>query len=537
MGQEPSLSVVFQPIADLLTGNVIGYEALGRIPGRETLGFSEVERVVGRDGMDRVRLNLYRMSLNQGAFRPPGTLLFVNVTRVMLQELLFTSDTLHAFTDIVFEMPESDHSIDAWEHLMVPFREEGVLLAVDDWGIGHADPLRVAQLRPNWVKIDRALIRQIGQDPFIDRLITLLVNWFKDSHCHIIAEGIERPEQIIRLRQLGVRWGQGFGLALPEDRFVETVAIPSPGLRFGQISGLPLSLSQMNTITDEHLAVIERYQQRLYPIIDHAVENLASWIEEIPLGPNLLATSSRIRFAGLLRHHFHALVRGYLGGEDLERAAKIVQTHRRFTIDLAWFTAGFHRLHQSIVSDVKKEIGSKTLDDAIDQLLLWDMTLILSEYQRVLEHDETTSLLLRRPFFDSVALDIEFRLKRHQPAHLVLIQVYDLDNHSTPTVRRALQQIGHALARYQSARVRVGYLDAGEFAMWLDNQESLELNRLLRHLKEDLAAGGHRILQTAFSVATLGVEGTTLNALYLAAESAIEGSGRPTPYDRSGGQL
>ncbi|NMP23476.1 EAL domain-containing protein [Sulfobacillus harzensis] len=210
-------TVLFQPVVDLLTGEVLGYEALGRVSGCEDEGFRLLALYAEHDNVyDETLIHLTRLAISRGAFRPPGTLLFINVTRPVLQALLDDSGhRLSSYDGLVFEIPESDHQISQWPSLLVPFVADAAQVALDDWGAGQADPLRLVEIHPAWVKIDLQMTQKVGQDPAVDRLIALLVNWLEENRARVIAEGIETEEQLFRLRRLGIRYGQGYFLGRP----------------------------------------------------------------------------------------------------------------------------------------------------------------------------------------------------------------------------------------------------------------------------------------------------------------------------------
>ena len=132
-------------------------------------------------------------------------------------------------------------------------------------GRGAGEPPSGGGIKTRWVKIDLAITQKVGQDPAIDRLISLLVNWLADSRCRVVAEGIESHDQVIQLRRLGVRFGQGFGLAYPAHEFPTTVRVPAPGLRMGQIAALPIALVEAYDLCDQHLEIIDQNRTPSHP--------------------------------------------------------------------------------------------------------------------------------------------------------------------------------------------------------------------------------------------------------------------------------
>lgn len=518
-------TILFQPVVDLMTGRVVGYEALGRVRGAESLGFARLDQLSREAGRyDSTLQELQRQAFQAGAFRPPGTLLFVNTSRVLLRYLLQQGlGPARAFDGLVFEVPESDRQIQQWAELLSEFRQARVQVAIDDWGMGQAAPLRAAQLKPDWVKIDIAITQKVGQDPAIDRLVSLLVNEMADSHCRVLAEGVETAAQIIQLRRLGVRFGQGFFLANPSREFPTSVRVPSPGLRMGQISSLPLALVEADNLSDQHLETIDKNRCALDPILDAAIADLAGWIQQTQIAANLDGVSSHVHFTELLRAHLKALTRGYIGGEDLERAEAIVAAQRRSNIDLAWVVLGYRRLDQQVRERVQ-DWAQPELQEALSELFLWDMGLIVSAYQRSLDYDDTTRVLRRRTFWDRASFDATFRLQRSQGAVLVVIQLDGLESlrrgASPLDLQILMEQVGLLLASYRSARTLVGRLSGDEFGVWTDRIDDVDLVRLMRHMRAALRRLSPT-LNAFFATAALGPQGTTLEALYAHAHTEI----------------
>ena len=90
------------------------------------------------------------------------------------------------------------------------FRDAGVLLEVDDFGTGHASITALTQLRPDGVKIDRALVQPALEAKENRLLLSSVIQMTKGFDMHITAEGVETSEQADLLRELGVNALQGF---------------------------------------------------------------------------------------------------------------------------------------------------------------------------------------------------------------------------------------------------------------------------------------------------------------------------------------
>jgi EAL domain-containing protein (putative c-di-GMP-specific phosphodiesterase class I) len=118
---------------------------------------------------------------------------------------------------IVLELTEHTR-IDDYEPLLATLerlRDGGVRVAVDDAGAGYSGLQHVLRLRPDILKLDTTLTSGIDHDPARRALGTAMVTFAREIDAVIIAEGIETPEELETLRDLGTPWGQGFHLARP----------------------------------------------------------------------------------------------------------------------------------------------------------------------------------------------------------------------------------------------------------------------------------------------------------------------------------
>ena len=98
---------------------------------------------------------------------------------------------------------------------LADYRGRGALVAIDDTGAGHASMRHVAQLGPDYIKVDRSLIHDLHLDHAKRALVRSMVTLEKELGAQIIAEGIERVEELRALRALDVPLGQGYLLARP----------------------------------------------------------------------------------------------------------------------------------------------------------------------------------------------------------------------------------------------------------------------------------------------------------------------------------
>jgi EAL domain-containing protein (putative c-di-GMP-specific phosphodiesterase class I) len=91
----------------------------------------------------------------------------------------------------------------------------GVRLAIDDTGAGFSSFAHILKLAPDIIKLDRELTSGIDHDPVRAALATALVSFASQLGAEIIAEGIESAAELEVLRNLGIRFGQGYFLCRP----------------------------------------------------------------------------------------------------------------------------------------------------------------------------------------------------------------------------------------------------------------------------------------------------------------------------------
>lgn len=225
-----AISIVFQPIVDLRAARVIGFEALSRpaaesgFPGPAEL-FEAAEEFDVLADVERIARNKI---FQETAKLDNSLLLFFNNSPP-----IFTSDKFveciaeeveyhkHLqFNRIVLEVTErtSANLIADLDVRALLLREMGFQVAIDDVGAGVSGLNQIMSLRPNWIKLDRELISHIDYDPLKQNLIRTFVRFSRFSNIGLIAEGVERAEELNTLIDLGVTHAQGFFLARPSQQ-------------------------------------------------------------------------------------------------------------------------------------------------------------------------------------------------------------------------------------------------------------------------------------------------------------------------------
>jgi EAL domain-containing protein (putative c-di-GMP-specific phosphodiesterase class I)/GGDEF domain-containing protein len=221
------IAAYFQPIVCLQTGELVGFEALTRpgrasgYPGPKDL-FDEAEAC----GMLWELESIIRETLlEHAAAFPDGISLFFNNSPPVFGDERFVEalrGQVQRYPEltpgrIVLEVTERGEG-DSIDRLSLNVRELkalGYRVAIDDVGAGTSGLNRVMLLRPHWLKLDRALVEGVDQDPYRLNMIRFLLHFANLAGVSLVAEGIERREELGALIGAGVRYAQGYLLGRP----------------------------------------------------------------------------------------------------------------------------------------------------------------------------------------------------------------------------------------------------------------------------------------------------------------------------------
>jgi EAL domain-containing protein (putative c-di-GMP-specific phosphodiesterase class I)/DICT domain-containing protein len=235
------LTPVYQPIVDLVSGEVVAYEALARGPeGSPLAGPAALFATAGRTGrlaeLDWLcRARALELALDAELAAP--TVLFVNVE----PEVLLTNPpagteallrTAARRLRVVVELTEralTDRPADLLA-MVEAVRRQGWGIALDDVGADPRSLALVALLRPDVVKLDLALVQR-RPDPDIAEIVAGVSAYAESSGAVVLAEGIETPAHRQTAEGMGARLGQGWLLGRPaplpgpEDRRLHSAAL------------------------------------------------------------------------------------------------------------------------------------------------------------------------------------------------------------------------------------------------------------------------------------------------------------------------
>ncbi|MHA7240195.1 EAL domain-containing protein [Arthrobacter sp. TMS1-12-1] len=214
------ITSAYQPIIDTARGTVVGYEALVRFPDygekNPEVWFARARREGCAAELEAAAL---RSAFTHRRTLPSNCFLTVNVSPALLASPLVRRVWAEQgdLGGLVVELTEQTpiDSYLALEPHLNALRAAGAMIAVDDAGSGYAGLQHLLALKPSIIKMDRELVRDIDADEAKRALMEMIGRFAGRVDAWILAEGIERVEELDTLTALGVPLVQGYLLGRP----------------------------------------------------------------------------------------------------------------------------------------------------------------------------------------------------------------------------------------------------------------------------------------------------------------------------------
>ncbi|UJR81003.1 EAL domain, c-di-GMP-specific phosphodiesterase class I (Or its enzymatically inactive variant) [Sandaracinus amylolyticus] len=220
---------VFQPIVDLATGALRGYECLGRcdVPreiGEPPRSIGELFRSAEAQGRAAELSRLLRevQLADAPLLAGEGLRFFLNVHPAELEDDTLIDALAEASQRVgqgrltVIEVHESTITdLAAMGRLRERLRERAIEIAYDDFGAGQSRLRELAEVPPDFIKLDLSLVRDIDQSPARRDLVAALTRVMRDLGIRVLAEGIETQGERDVCLEIGCELGQGYLIARP----------------------------------------------------------------------------------------------------------------------------------------------------------------------------------------------------------------------------------------------------------------------------------------------------------------------------------
>ncbi|SEG94150.1 PAS domain S-box-containing protein/diguanylate cyclase (GGDEF) domain-containing protein [Nonomuraea solani] len=226
---EQQFAIEYQPVVDLATSRVTAVEALVRwwrgsvfVPPEQFLGPAEDTGLIVPLSEWILRESCREVAAWRASSWDIGLSLNLSARQITAPRFVETVEEALAESGL----PASALTLEVIEEMLVEDAEEtikrlselralGVRLAIDDFGTGYASLAFLRQLPVDMIKIDPSFVSGLGMDDTLTLLTRTIVRLGHDLGLIVVAEGIERPEQLDLLKQMGCTRGQGFLVARP----------------------------------------------------------------------------------------------------------------------------------------------------------------------------------------------------------------------------------------------------------------------------------------------------------------------------------
>ncbi|MCX7774257.1 MAG: EAL domain-containing protein [Clostridia bacterium] len=231
---ENQLYSVFQPIVNVRSGSVYGYEALSRTTN--TVFSSIWELIECAKNTKYLRAINELMASNHlwtfAQLRTEAKKLFINMEAKTLDELKNEDSRIRSLiydlgfspSEIVLEFTERDEiDVENFTEQIASLRAEGILVAIDNYGTGGCSGLELIKIKPDIVKLDKEMISGIEANPYKRAFVQSILKFCEAAGVMLIAEGVETLEEAKTLLQIGVERMQGYFFARPQPTPVSDI--------------------------------------------------------------------------------------------------------------------------------------------------------------------------------------------------------------------------------------------------------------------------------------------------------------------------
>lgn len=365
--QNERITTVFQPIVCLVDGSTLGYEALSRGPQNSTLENPAMlfDTAMRENLLWELEYLCRKKAIERASEILKKKCLFVNVDPKVIYDEKFRSGITKDFiskydintSNIVFEITEWSFIEDykSFKSVIGNYINQGYKIAIDDTGSGYSGLRMLAEIHPNYIKIDMELIRDIDKKAINQALIKTLNDFANSTNMYIIAEGIETINELSTLIDLGVKYGQGYLLRRPSTDFLEIKKEIKEVIRDRQDKRQKKSLYTTNSMP---IGEIARFDKSITSMdTGNVVNNIFS---ENPTIFGIPVVNDGIPVGLIMRNNFYShLATQYGVAVFMNRAIRLLMNKNPLIVD-----------YNTSLADVSKIAIGRREEDLYDYIII-----------------------------------------------------------------------------------------------------------------------------------------------------------------------
>lgn len=219
---------VFQPIISLKDASILGYEVLIRDISNLMSPQELINSAIKYDKIIQLESLFIKKALENSSKNEIKEKLFINISPLFLHKkelfnelvINFSKENSIGLGDIILEVTEQEniYSDDIFKQNIEYYKYKHYKIAIDDLGSEHSSLNRISVIKPEFIKLDMHLIRNIHKDEIKQAIVKSMCQLANSIGSYIIAEGIESEHELQKLIDLDVHYGQGYYLQKPAEK-------------------------------------------------------------------------------------------------------------------------------------------------------------------------------------------------------------------------------------------------------------------------------------------------------------------------------
>ncbi|RAN32044.1 putative bifunctional diguanylate cyclase/phosphodiesterase [Hyphomonas pacifica] len=243
----------FQPIIDLETGNVIGFEALARCRASDgtLLMPDEFIPIAEQSGLiSRLFLQVLKKGCLVLRHKPPHMTMAINLSSLQLSDHWLAEQILAILTEtgvapgrLEVEITETAlvANFEAAHAMVTKLKSQGIRISLDDFGTGYSSLRHLSELPFDKLKIDKSFVARLGNDEASDTIVRTVTTLAHNLGLKVTAEGIEDSAHVSFLQGIGCEYGQGFLYGRPAEVTGPRETEDAPNEDYEEADALPVS--------------------------------------------------------------------------------------------------------------------------------------------------------------------------------------------------------------------------------------------------------------------------------------------------------